>query len=88
MDDDLLTYIRDREQACRLRASMCPVYDQSLAWLDRASEWAALADDIARQRSRGAELAPIDPALAARFFRAGKDAARLPDKNDAEESLD
>jgi len=54
------------EQACRLRASMCPVYDQSLAWLDRATEWAALADDIARQRESGTEFAPLDPLVATR----------------------
>lgn len=66
MDDDLLSYIREREQSCRIRASMCPIYEQSADWLDRAAEWAALADDVAKQRHRGAELAPLSPALAVR----------------------
>lgn len=64
MANDLLTYIREREQSCRLRASLCPIFEQSTAWLDRAAEWAVLADEIARQRKSGKELAPLLPATA------------------------
>lgn len=65
MANDLLTYIREREQSCRLRASLCPIFEQSTEWLDRAAEWAVLADEIARQRKSGAELAPLLPSTAA-----------------------
>lgn len=64
MDGDLLTYIREREQSCRLRASLCPIFEQSREWLDRADEWAVFADEIARQRRHGEELAPLRPASA------------------------
>ena len=62
MDDELLLYIRQRDQLCREAADNCTVAEQRIQWLERAVEWAAIAREVEFQRDTASQIAPLIPA--------------------------
>lgn len=61
MDDDLLLYIRQRDQVCRAAAENCPIAGERIQWLERAVEWEAIAREIEFQREMASDIAPLVP---------------------------
>jgi hypothetical protein len=61
MDDELILYIRQRDQLCRETAERCTNPEQRIQWLERAVEWAAIAREVEFQRETASQIAPLIP---------------------------